>query len=496
MSSIIRRLRDSSANGQVLPLFAFGLVVLFLFAALVLDVGQSLFDKRKQQDAADAAALAGARWVTDSGCFTAPSNGNCPNAVQAAMAIATKHGYAPSQVQINIPPTNASRFAGARGHIQVVINSTRPSWFAGVAGLTSFNVSALAVAANTTGYSLPYSFLALNPSCASGSNSTVTGNGTVTVGGAIQVNTTGCNQGAFKVGGGGTNTVSVTSAGGCNVTGTAVTTGGSAVSCPGPPTQGAPFIPDPLSDLEVDLTTLAAAPAVQVLAPVGQTMPNNSFCPGTSNAGSVTSPKKCQLGMVGPSSTTVTTLLLSPGIYYGGLDVQYPPTGKTLNVYLLPGIYAFAGGGFSPSGNGNGIFNLRTVVSAGDLSFGGGVLLYNTDHPLCATTGAGCIGAVSVTGGAGSLQLKPYQFDPYKNLLLYQDRNASNQPAISITGQGTFDVSGTIYAPKANVKVAGSGSGVSAQIIAYTFDVTGGGALNVTYNADGVYKLNGLGLVQ
>ena len=44
-------------------LFAGGLVALLLMAALAFDVGMMLVERRDQQNAADAAALAGARYV-------------------------------------------------------------------------------------------------------------------------------------------------------------------------------------------------------------------------------------------------------------------------------------------------------------------------------------------------------------------------------------------------------------------------------------------------
>src|SRR3990172_7549626 len=55
--------RSGSQRGQVLVLFAGGLITLLLFAALAFDGGMVLAEHRDQQDAADAAALAGARYM-------------------------------------------------------------------------------------------------------------------------------------------------------------------------------------------------------------------------------------------------------------------------------------------------------------------------------------------------------------------------------------------------------------------------------------------------
>jgi Flp pilus assembly protein TadG len=61
-------------SGQVLVIFAGGLVAIIAVAALVFDTGQSLVDRRTQQNAADAAALAGARYLPTS---TGAYQGDC-----------------------------------------------------------------------------------------------------------------------------------------------------------------------------------------------------------------------------------------------------------------------------------------------------------------------------------------------------------------------------------------------------------------------------------
>jgi hypothetical protein len=57
-------------------------------------------------------------------------------------------------------------------------------------------------------------------------------------------------------------------------------------------------------------------------------------------------------------------------------------------------------------------------------------------------------------------------------------------------------MSGTVYLPEANVKLAGNGDSITVQVIADTFDVTGNGSLSITYDADSLVKLRGTGLVQ
>lgn len=59
-----RRNDDASPRGQILLIFAFGLIVFIGFAALSVDVGSLYVARRSYQNATDAAALAGAAYLT------------------------------------------------------------------------------------------------------------------------------------------------------------------------------------------------------------------------------------------------------------------------------------------------------------------------------------------------------------------------------------------------------------------------------------------------
>lgn len=56
--------RDPSDRGQILLIFAFGLIVFIGFAALTVDIGSLYVARRSYQNATDAAALAGAAYLT------------------------------------------------------------------------------------------------------------------------------------------------------------------------------------------------------------------------------------------------------------------------------------------------------------------------------------------------------------------------------------------------------------------------------------------------
>ena len=81
---------DGSDRGQILVIFALGLVAMIAMVGLVLDGGDTFAQRRSQQNAADMAAIAGANaYMNQSGSATAKRNA----ATAAARAAATRNGY-------------------------------------------------------------------------------------------------------------------------------------------------------------------------------------------------------------------------------------------------------------------------------------------------------------------------------------------------------------------------------------------------------------------
>ncbi len=142
--------KHSGERGQVLVLFAGGVLALLVVAALAFDVGMLLVERRDEQNAADAAALAGARYVLTSATY----NGVCPDsgltgnqAVDAACAIVRKNGFdhatdGNETVHVYIPAQHG-RYARLPNFIEVSIASSRPSIFGGVIGKANWPVSVL-----------------------------------------------------------------------------------------------------------------------------------------------------------------------------------------------------------------------------------------------------------------------------------------------------------------------------------------------------------------
>jgi hypothetical protein len=158
---------------------------------------------------------------------------------------------------------------------------------------------------------------------------------------------------------------------------------------------------------------------------------------------------------------------------------------------------------------------------------GGGILIYNTEdstyHTECAAnaafpagtiaafpnvTGAvACYASIFFNGSGATINVKPIQTGIYQNLLIFVDRDLSYRTAnpssttndIIMNGSATsLIISGTIYDAAGTVQINGDGAmAISTQIIAYDFQVTGhDGRLTITYDADSLLHLSGVGLVQ
>jgi hypothetical protein len=512
--------RSEAQRGQVLVIFVFSLVALLAAAALVFDVGQDLLDRRDSTNAADAASLAGARFLDEPGCKGVYTNAACPEAVDAAIDQAKRNGIENGKnnviLEVKIPPGPESAFSGRDAHIEVLIRRSRSSFFAGVIGMGQRHTGSMSVAANLNEVSLDYSLVALHPdACNAGQFG---GNGSITVDGKIQVNST-CSN-AFK--GNGANIDLY--AEGCSVTGGAQYHTQSDVYCPGfhEVTEGVDPIPDPLGHLDGPAWWDMAYPAPQVGVEGGS--PVISGCPdglpeSTTTGATLVNPQTCRLGGAG------AVLRIYPGLYPGGIRINghdpNPPT-----VYMEPGIYYLAGGGFSITGGAANVISVKpggTTVPEDTPSEpdGAGIMFFNSEDPIyhdeCmsdplyntpevygyGTRWPGCMDSVKLAGGGGgTIYIEPTETAPYAGIVIFQDKRVppvvgeTEQPPVMLTGGAGMKVKGTVYAAEAEVKIDGNGDGISAQIISATWSVQGNGNLEIPYDASNLIKLNGLFLVE
>jgi hypothetical protein len=458
-------------RGQVLAIFALSLVAVLGAGALAFDGGLMVLERRDQQNAADAAAMAGARYVT--------TNHTTARSVAANVASANgfTHGSGSQVVNIEVPPTTG-QFATWPNAIQVRIENTRPSIFGAVLGFLNWPVSAQATAASLDGVGGPFSILALEPSVCEAMK--VAGTGGIVANGNIQVNSS-CPTAALKRQAGGTITVTASSSA-CNVHGGIQDGGGNGLlNCLA--VEGAPVVPDPLDALPDVPAPLLPQPAVQLVG--NKKIPDG--CPGSASPATLGSPAMCQF----QSSYKDTVWRLFPGAYPGGLKIQAG------SFYLEPGIYWLGGGGLDITGNGS----LIQSVDTGMTNEGGGVLFYNTSLPGAAA------GPISLNGASANIHLQPLDVpgsdwqSTWNGMIIYQDRDvAIGGDDLTVNGNDSvgMDVRGTIYLPDGDVKINGNnGDLVMDQIIAKTYVVNGNsGDILALRDQDKIFKFSAAGLVE
>jgi hypothetical protein len=490
-----------------LVLFAGALVAVFLVAALAFDVGSMLLERRTEQNVADAAALAGARYVQGAANFssTCPAFGTGTAPVSAACLVAHRNNPSllPADITVNIPPIDGN-YRGVPAVIQVRIKTNHSSIFAGVIGRLGWPVGVNSVAADQHGVTYGFGMLALDPTACKAIQ--ISGTGVVTSAGNVQANSDGSEAGCGGIGfsrsGGGVLTVTADAAT-CRSAGSIQDTGAGSMTCAKAPNSFA--LPDPLRNLPAPPQP-ALAPAMKewvgspgtLTVPLASSIP--ASCPGATLAPSATSPQTCVLGNGNPQKNRVWVMY--PGLYPAGLDIRGGVT-----VYLTPGLYWIGGGGIRMS-------NDITIVSVDDendrtkatcaatvphtCTGGGGVLIYNSKLPASAA------GPIDLGGSGVTLSLMPmsYAFGATNiNLVLFQDRTvalAGDDITLNGSSSQAADVRGIIYAPQGDVKVNGSASVFSMdQVIANTFKINGsGGTVNVLRETGVDAKIEAVGLVE
>lgn len=470
------------ARGQVVVLFAISAAVILMFASLAFDVGMVLVEQRDQQDAADAAALAGARFL--------PSD--AANAEAAAVEIARRNGFedgvAAASVEIAVgtwTPAGGFVAGGGTTAIEVRVSATRPSVFAGVLGRTGWDVSTRSVAVNVATTSGAFAMLTLDPSACRAF--IVEGSGVVTSHGNIQVNST-CDtgQGAFRVAGTGSLSM-IGDAIGCNVVGGDSYGGGVDRNDCDPATTGAVSIPDPYATLSnpdvpglpaamVRWNTVADAPWTPAVEPP-------AGCPGSSTPATAAAPMTCLFG----GSHAGETWRIYPGLYPGGVNLG----GATF--LMEPGVYYMAGGGFRAANTA-----ILSVDPGGHVP-GGGVLIFNGTDPAGIVAPA----AIVLQGGSAAVELRPLVGDDfpgyaaYDRMVIFQDRTV-NLAVQVVGGNSTMAVRGIIYAPDANIAVRGNAGDLTLdQLIGRTIEARGnGGSITIAYDEDYLPHVRYAGLVE
>ena len=440
------------------------MLVLALVAALAFDVGMVMLERRDEQNAADAAALAGAR------CLNIPRP--C-DPVARAREVATDNGFTTGLLSTTVTVAASSNL------IRVDIDRGLASLFAGVAGLATWDVSAFAVAVNMDNAPPFAAMIALSPDDCPAFQ--VTGTGVINSNGDIQVNSA-CaapDGEAFLISGQG-NLVMDNDGLACYVVGDWNIGGKANGTYCDPPQDGVP-LDWPIVAMPENLDW-PNAPVQEG----GTTKAIPSGCPGSTAPATDAAPSTCQF----QASYDGTTWRLYPGYYPGGIKLQAG------TFYMEPGIYHLAGGGFTAVSTG------VTLVSTdpGGTTLGGGVLFFNTTHANMAN------GAISMGGNGNSFDLWPLggldencEIGPsggWNRYMIFQDPAVTD--LMKISGGGNYNSArGLILAPTAEVQMNGGGGELTIDaVIAYTFKVNGNeGTINVLYDNCALPTFTGYGLI-
>jgi virginiamycin B lyase len=175
---------------------------------------------------------------------------------------------------------------------------------------------------------------------------------------------------------------------------------------------------------------------------------------------SLTGPSTAGLTTYGSASYTSGSHPLAPGIYS-----QISASGSA-SLVLGAGLYLIEGGGFtvtgnaSASGNGLTIYNTSSAYPSANGNYGGITL-----------SGKGTISLTAATTAANGA---------YPGILIFQPR--ANTRALSLGGNGTAGLNGTLYAATAQLTVSGNAK-LNGSVIVDRLSLSGNGAS--TQVADG-----------
>jgi len=410
-----RKRRDES--GQALILFALGLAVLLGMAALTIDVGLAYVARRDMQNAADAAAMAGADALLAGQSSVLATN--------AARDLALQNGYdnaaADVTVTIYLPPISGPH-SGDSDFIEVIIAHPIDTLLAPAVGVTSFDISARAVA-GIDRTPKPYSIITLShTACQSMQfngqvNLTITDAGTLT--------NSECNVDAFSTNG----TINVATAANDVVGGWNMTGNSGDVSLP--PSRAGHY-DDPL--IGVPVPTPTSAPV--------QTCPTYGGKPGT--------------------------VTLQPGVYDCTID-----TPGQWGLQFEPGDYYITGGIVINGGGdvtfGQGLYFLQgqgLIITGNGVVTGDGVTFYIDE------------GQVTLTGN-GDTHLTAPTSGTYEAIVIFQNRTLTT--TVNMSGGAIADGWGAVYAAGAQIHLVGNTGSTLHQFISDTFLMDGHSTITVDY---------------
>jgi Putative Flp pilus-assembly TadE/G-like len=461
---------NSRSRGQIVVMFAFGLVALMGCVAMAVDVGMLVTTRRNYQKVADTCATVGAQAVAVGAAVT-----------RAEQCVTSNN--VPDGFTVNLPPSSGV-YQGNNKFLEVRINRSAPTAFMRALGIGSVPIGVRAVASASR--SMNYAVVGLRPGngnnsvrSAGGSNSNIIGNA--------------CSAGDFQV------------SGTLNLTGWGVANGSF---------QGVPDVPDTrmesgaLSDPCLDPAyPLPPIPTPQTLSGAGTVSVSGVTCPVFPASYTVPSGANVNINCTGANPGTVnisgprnsvsvsgsnkaTVALLSSGLPSNATFKNVDIKGKGA-VTLAPGWY-----------------DTISLTSDGHVTLDPGLYLVNSSYDQ---SGGGDLNGSNVsivvghqfsTTGNGDVHLSCCATGMPNNVLLYHYGKelpgslwpASGPNALAIMGNSsTRTLDGNIYSPLSApcdtpcVQVGGASTlmTINGQVAAPVVEMNGNGLkINFPDNTD------------
>lgn len=425
-----------SERGQAIVLLAVVIVVLLGFTAVAIDGGMIYADRRNAQNAADAAALAGALEIVNSK--------NITRAIDTAGVSLEANGYEIANSHREV--TYHTEWNGYYYLVTVTLTDTTPTYFAQIiyGGELTNVVTAVAKAKPSQPAAPGMAIMAMSETCAHNAKGSLIGlagggsDGVIrTYDGNMLVNTPGTATCALRP---------PSSSGAEGI-----------VAEPGEDEDGNPVIYNIYS---VGSYNYSGVPKI---SPVPIKTNINGGAPITDPLAHLPTPQ-CS----GPGGKDADGNYL-PGNY------NYLPTGTPTSGYLKPGIYCIDGGK-----------NMGGSVYSGE---DGNVLLYLKDGSIKISGGDTLkISGPRADNCSGTVG-DPTATCTFAGLAIFIDRD--NHESLDINGNGELKTEGSIYHIGGTVSAGGGGNSpddyvVKGQIIANRVHSNGHADFTVTYDAGNV----------
>lgn len=420
-------MKRKNETGQALVFAAVGLVVLLGFVGLGVDMGTLRYEKRLQQTAADAAAIAGASNLGYSGIQTgaqtaSSQNGFTDNTGGGACA-PPPTSLAVGSITVtlcNAPITGPH--TGDNKYVEAYVSAGQPTYFMKIFGISSETITARAVATNYSGAG--GSTTGDRTGCLYTLGAPTASIEGVSINGAATLNAPTCgilDNGNYNSQGNklivNADTFGVSGSGIVKGPGGDVTCSAGTTTCP---TYGTPATSDPMASIAPPCSPCTGGSAVSIKG-------NGKFT-GTG---------------VTYSNGTYT---VQPGNY---TSFSITGTGGGNNVVFAPGTYIFDGN----TGTNADILNIPGNATI----TGNGVTFYFTNH------------ATIQMNGTPTINLTPPSSGAYADILLWQDKNdtnvgpAPNGPTLG--GNSGSKYNGILYFPSDQLTFYGNNNSVSVGVV-------------------------------